>query len=164
MAVGEEEEAQRAETYIVWTSETEIVMKAAERHPRNYYAWSYARQLFHLLQHISGTDRSNRNSVLIAEQYQTIFLETARKVHEWCLMHPRDISGWAFLVFWLREMRDGRGWGDESRRGEMEGEVERVMWETRAWVRKYEWRGESVEWFLTAATELEIAGDSGVSE
>lgn len=78
-------------------------------------------------------------------------------------MHPRDISGWAFLVFWLREMRDGRGWGDESSRGEMEGEVKRVMWETRAWVRKYEWRGESVEWFLTAATELELAGDSGVS-
>jgi len=160
----EEARPQRAETYNIWTSELSTVLKAAERHPRNYYAWSYARQLFHLLQHISGTDRSNRNSVLIAEQYRTIFLETARKVHEWCSMHPRDISGWAFLVFWLREMRDGRGWGDESRRGEMEGEVERVMWETRAWVRKYEWRGESVEWFLTAATELELAGDSGVSE
>jgi len=159
----EEARPQRAGIYNIWTSELSTVLKAAERHPRNYYAWSYARQLFHLLQHISGTDRSNRNSVLIAEQYRTIFLETARKVHEWCSMHPRDISGWAFLVFWLREMRDGRGWGDESRRGEMEGEVERVMWETRAWVRKYEWRGESVEWFLTAATELELAGDSGVS-
>jgi len=71
-----------------------------------------------------------------------------RAVHEWSLLHPRDISGWAFLAFLLREMREGgRGVADVD----ADVEVRRVVEETGAWVRKYEWRGGSVEWFLKYA-------------
>ncbi len=47
------------------------------------------------------------------------------------------MSGWAFLAFLLGRV-DGVG---EKERG-------RVVQDTRAFVRKYKWRGESVEWFL----------------
>lgn len=38
--------------------------------------------------------------------------------------------------------------------GLMEDEVGRVARGTRAWVKKYGWKGESVEWFLEALREL----------
>ncbi len=43
----------------------------------------------------------------------------------------------------------GMGGGDEARQ-----EVQRVVRETREWVRKYEWKGESVEWFLKGVAQL----------
>ena len=72
-------------------------------------------------------------------------------------MHPRDISGWAFLVFWLGKMRE-QVLQLRSREGEVEGEVGRVVAETREWLRKYAWNGESVEWFLKAVNELGLEG------
>lgn len=123
---GEVESGGRADGAVesLWDRELEVVMKAGERHPRNYYAWGYARDLLGEL----AEEGLARGAV--------------GRVHRWCLQHPRDVSGWAFLEFLLREIGD-------------EGEVRRVVWETREFVRKYEWRGESIEWFLKAVQRLE---------
>jgi hypothetical protein len=108
-----------------WREELSIIMRAGERHPRNYYAWNYARQLFATL--------SEREEGSKAEMARA----SVEVVKKWCLAHPRDVSGWAFLAFLLGRV-DGVG---EKERG-------RVVQDTRAFVRKYKWRGESVEWFL----------------
>lgn len=100
-------------------------MRAGERHPRNYYAWNYARQLLATL-----SERSEDSTAELARG-------SVEVVKKWCLGHPRDVSGWAFLAFLL---------GRVDRVGAEGGE--RVVRETRAFVRKFQWRGESVEWFL----------------
>ena len=41
-----------------------------------------------------------------------------------------------------------------SSEGMLEDEVGRVARGTRAWVEKYKWKGQSVEWFLAALQEL----------
>lgn len=114
-----------------WERELEVVMKAGERHPRNYYAWGYARDL---LRELAG---------------EGLARGVVGRVHRWCLQHPRDVSGWAFLEFLLREV-DGEG---DGRTGGGE-EATRVIWETKEFVRKYEWRGESIEWFLKSVQRL----------
>jgi len=117
-----------------WDKELEVVMKAGERHPRNYYAWAYARDL---LRELAGKGRK-----------WGLARAGVRKVQRWCLQHPRDVSGWAFLEFLLREV------GGEGDRGGEEV-VRRVVWETRQFVRKFEWRGESITWFLKSVQRLE---------
>ncbi|KAL2041181.1 hypothetical protein N7G274_006125 [Stereocaulon virgatum] len=146
MRVGIEMGVERAKK--LWNQELEIVMRAGERHPRNYYAWGYARQL---LGFVDGK---------IAEVGERGWVEWVGtgmgmgKVHKWCLMHPRDVSGWGFLVFLMQRIRErGSVDGCESESG---SEIKRVAWETREWVRKYEWRGESVEWFLKAVEQLRL--------
>ena len=117
-----------------WDKELEVVMKAGERHPRNYYAWAYARDL---LRELAGKGRK-----------WGLVRARVRRVQRWCLQHPRDVSGWAFLEFLLREV------GGEGNRGGEEV-VRRVVWETRQFVRKFEWRGESITWFLKSVQRLE---------
>lgn len=133
-----------AETQKLWYSELDIVLKAASRHPRNYYAWEYARQLSHLV-----------NKGL---KDWTFLFETSHKVHAWCLVHPRDISGWSFLIFWLKEMH--KTWSRRYCDGSpiaVEEIIETVMKETKEWVRKFKWEGESVEWFLRAVEILVVS-------
>lgn len=66
-----------------------IVLRAAELHPRNYYAFSYMRQLYALLSPTRENEcaRNMLNPVL-----------------DWCLGHPRDISGWMFGVYVLEQI------------------------------------------------------------
>ncbi len=118
--------------------ELQIVMMAGERHPRNYYAWNYARGVIR----ISMRTLSSKGGE-----------ECARMIHQWCLMHPRDISGWAFLVF-LLDQRDLATEPDKSLNADEI--VEDVFAKTIDFVRKFAWRGESVEWFLDAAKHLGI--------
>lgn len=134
----------------MWSRELHVVMKAGERHPRNYYAWNYARQLFGIV----------RFSVSRVRDYQDLLTDTSGEVHRWCLMQPRDISGWAFLGFWLEKVRDQVRTWEHLRSSEsiVEGEVGRVARGTKAWVKKYDWAGESVEWFLKALEELALEG------
>lgn len=107
-------------------------MKAGERHPRNYYAWLYARNLLRELAALSCRGegdvekRGSRGNLAIAY---------LAEMHGWCLKHPRDISGWTFLKFLLDQVRN-------------EQEVRKASWETKEFVKKYGWRGESIEWFL----------------
>ncbi|KAK0514181.1 hypothetical protein JMJ35_002798 [Cladonia borealis] len=114
-----------------WDGELGVVMRAGERHPRNYYAWQYARVLFGLVQ-----------GNLIGEDV----VEGLERVKGWCFLHPRDISGWGFLMFLVHVVVE-QGVNEE---------VRRVVRETREWVRKYEWKGESVEWFLKGVESLRI--------
>ncbi|KAL8978366.1 MAG: hypothetical protein Q9205_006028 [Flavoplaca limonia] len=121
--------------------ELQIVMIAGERHPRNYYAWNYARGVIRI------SMRTSRN-----EGWE----ECVRMIHQWCLMHPRDISGWAFLVF-LIDQRDLFAGTDKSL--DADQIAEDVFAKTKDFVRKFGWRGESVEWFLDAAKHLGIEND-----
>ncbi|KAH0543821.1 hypothetical protein FGG08_001860 [Glutinoglossum americanum] len=72
----------------VYRLELLMAMKAGEHHPRNYYAWSYARWLFENFR--AGTDRAALSSSLI---------DSMELVQEWCLKHQSDTSGWSFLHF-----------------------------------------------------------------
>ena len=70
-------------------------------------------------------------------------------------MHPRDISGWAFLVFLLAQLRN-EGCDDEDMQKGFEDEIGLSVSETREFARKYEWKGESIEWFLRTVKMLNI--------
>lgn len=130
-----------------WDGELAVVMKAGERHPRNYYAWQYARQLFFYLcsEHAGQGDWCRK----------VLLRDSIGLMRRWCLMHPRDVSGWAFLVFLLEQrLNQGCDEGD-GRNGSKDG-IGVSASETREFVRKYEWNGESIEWFLKAMRTLDI--------
>lgn len=126
-----------------WDGELVIVMKAGERHPRNYYAWQYARQLFSYI-------RSQN-----PETCRKVLRDGIGLVHRWCLMHPRDVSGWAFLVFLLEQLRN-HGCDQEGEREGLNDEIRVSASKTRDFASKYEWKGESIEWFLKAMRALDI--------
>ncbi len=127
-----------------WDGELAIVMKAGERHPRNYYAWQYARRLFPFVcsQPFDLVERKDWDREVLRDGLALL--------RGWCLMHPRDISGWAFLVFLLEQMRhEGYDNGNDNELGSS-------ALETREFVRKYDWKGESIEWLLKAMATLNI--------
>lgn len=70
-----------------WRAELAAVCKSGERHPKNYYAWQYARRIAPRL-----TDDDKEGFVNILK--------------DWCCKHPSDISGWTFLLVLLTEMRN----------------------------------------------------------
>lgn len=73
--------------------ELNCVLKSGERHPKNFYAWQYMRNLVKL---VSGTvDICDRPAFI--EEMNTV----AVCVQDWCLRHVSDVSGWAFLIFFL---------------------------------------------------------------
>lgn len=78
-------------------AELDAVMKAGERHPKNYYAWQYARRLFTKLEalHNDTSDHAWKPS------YHSLLSTCALLVKSWCCKHPSDISGWSFLLFLL---------------------------------------------------------------
>jgi hypothetical protein len=70
------------------------VLKSAERHPKNYYAWQYARRLVVTLDELS--------SVIDAPfPFELVISEFCSQVEQWCLKHPSDTSGWSYLLFLL---------------------------------------------------------------
>lgn len=82
-------------------AEWKIVCRAGELHPKNYYAFSYMRQLH---SHVSkpseraaGTGTVIQDSVLLHELAVTLVEPTLK----WCLSNPKDVSGWMFLVYLL---------------------------------------------------------------
>ena len=66
-----------------WRAEVTAVCRSGEQHPKNYYAWQYARRVM-----------SRVNSLNIHDAI-------AQQVRDWCCRHPSDISGWSFLLFLL---------------------------------------------------------------
>lgn len=168
--------------HLLWLHELEIIMKAGDRHPKNYYAWSYARQLLTAFSagellpfHNNNTTTAAAPQIgkhqIDATRMNQIVTASIPLVQKWCLGHPRDISGWAFLEYllttglgWEREGREeqrikcdeggleGRGKG---RLGNEVGEdvdemVCRVVKESEEFVRKFQWQGDSLAWFLKA--------------
>ncbi len=86
----------------MYLSEFRLVLKAGERHPKNYYAWDYARRLFRLFAY-EGYLRSYRGIVKI------MVMESTEGIHAWCLSHADDISGWSFLLFLMgHHLDEGR--------------------------------------------------------
>ncbi|KAL8770329.1 MAG: hypothetical protein Q9209_003965 [Squamulea sp. 1 TL-2023] len=133
-------------------TELKIVMVAGERHARNYYAWEYAREAMRMC---IRNKRSGRGVVgaNIGEKGvdMTVWRECTTMVHRWCLMHPRDISGWTFLAF----IMDQRVCFMEPSQAEAvtTDDILRGIFEkTRRFVNQFNWKGESIEWFLKSAS------------
>ncbi|KAI9843906.1 MAG: hypothetical protein M1837_006060 [Sclerophora amabilis] len=81
-------------------SELAIVMRAGEKHPKNYYAWNlYAKWLFTFL-------KSGHLALDQSHSFQCLTSDSISSVHEWCLRHPSDISGWSFLLLLFRHLHD----------------------------------------------------------
>ena len=119
-------------------------MAAGERHAQNYHAWEHARQVWRLLS--DDRIREEREECEEIGPFKVdIPQESLATLHQWCLMHTRDISGWAFLVFWLRAAFNEATGLQEARK---------VVEKTKEFVKKYDWKGESVEWFLETMGEL----------
>ena len=155
---------------LLWLYELEIIMKAGDRHPKNYYAWSYARQLLTAFSTREILPFSNITTAAAPQIWKhQIAAASVPPVQKWCLAHPRDISGWAFLEYLLTT---GLGWEREGRaeekikgdegglevRGkgksgngvgeEVDETVRRVVQESEEFVRKFQWKGDSLAWFL----------------
>lgn len=79
--------ASRNETPWFWSAEIDAVCRSGEQHPKNYYAWQYARRLVGRV----GND--------------TFVCEIASRTKDWCFKHPSDISGWSFLIHMLLEVK-----------------------------------------------------------
>lgn len=82
--------------------ELHVVLKAAERHQHNYHAWNYLRKL---VRQFISTDSSSPD-------IDTALRDCVEMVHSWCTQHPRDVSGWSFLLFLLRLAKDSELAGD----------------------------------------------------
>ncbi|KAH8428843.1 uncharacterized protein LDX57_006520 [Aspergillus melleus] len=106
--------------------ELTIVLRAAELHPKNYYAFSHMRQLHGML---SGYMENSSSSLrLLAEPIVKTMLD-------WCQAHPTDISGWMFTLYVLQAIED---------RGAQEGAVSRVF----RFAVDIGWEGESLWTFV----------------
>ncbi|TFB01472.1 hypothetical protein CCMA1212_006403 [Trichoderma ghanense] len=99
-----------------------VILIAAERHPRNYYAWLHAR---HLTQVVAETALPQEQ-----EQHLAGILDAAQK---WALAHHDDVSGWAFLMFFLERHPEYAG---------------PVMGEATRRAASFHWRNESVWYFF----------------
>ncbi|CDM28013.1 hypothetical protein DTO013E5_4051 [Penicillium roqueforti] len=75
-------------------TELDIVLRAGELHPKNYYAFSYMRQLDVLL---AATANTPGQSTWETHSAQSV----VERVVDWCLANPRDISGWSFALYML---------------------------------------------------------------
>jgi hypothetical protein len=85
------------ELMILLRSELNSVLKAGERHPKNYYAFQYARKLLTR----SDVIYTNETRHAWKATYPEFLIKCALLVKGWCCMHPSDISGWSFLLFLL---------------------------------------------------------------
>lgn len=72
-------------------SELQLVFKAGELHPKNYYAWSYARWLVH--RYATPTETTE---IILPEVYKI------------CKAHPSDVSAWDYLRFLLLECQQSQ--------------------------------------------------------
>lgn len=113
-------------------TELDIVLRAGELHPKNYYAFNYMRQLHRLLANIS-TDIKDRASWTV-ELARILINPTI----DWCLANPRDISGWAFGKYLLEQVPD------QQIRGEAVGRALRFA-------RDVGWEGECLWTFVDQA-------------
>lgn len=89
--------------------EVSTVLRAAEAHPKNYYAWTYARWL------VSVQNVGFNQEDLVS----------------WCMKHPGDVSGWSFLAWlWMVEAQQVSSQQQGGQLQQREEERRRVL-ETR---------------------------------
>ncbi|KAI4201595.1 MAG: hypothetical protein LQ346_002132 [Caloplaca aetnensis] len=129
--------------------ELKIVMRAGEGHAGNYHAWNYARETVRLVMLLPPTDSERLHEGpahmrRIGEAWRC----WVQVVHQWCLGHPRDISGWSFLLFLMEQ---------PPRHAENREVIMRdVLQKTNKFVERLGWQGQSVDWFLASATHLQM--------
>ncbi|EFQ98801.1 hypothetical protein MGYG_01817 [Nannizzia gypsea CBS 118893] len=168
--------------------EVELVLRAAEHHPMNYYAFSYLRQYLALLSGSDGglDDRSKLITTyevgvkVEAEHDRGNIATTAPEtgggnsrlisdahlittMRDWCLRNPGDNSGWMFLLHVLTLVRDGGNNYDDGNDDVVHDVVQRVIQFGRAvqWQREALWTFvELARSRLGAANEEEEAGQA----
>ncbi|KAL1999848.1 hypothetical protein VTN02DRAFT_3891 [Thermoascus thermophilus] len=102
-----------------WETELNVVLRAGELHPKNYYAFSYMRQLHGVLSRAMEEGYSSQNRagegdpVNPTSELAGYLIDP---VLTWCLAHPRDISGWTFLLYLLESSAVKRAQNDVVRK------------------------------------------------
>ncbi|KAF2260083.1 hypothetical protein CC78DRAFT_536603 [Lojkania enalia] len=87
-----------AERFLVFArAEFEAVFKAGGHHPKNYYAWQYARRLLLKINNLFNDETCH----VWEDSYKLFLANCTLQVQAWCLKHTSDISGWSFLLFLL---------------------------------------------------------------
>ncbi|KAE8556420.1 hypothetical protein TMatcc_003784 [Talaromyces marneffei ATCC 18224] len=85
--------------------ELDVVCKSGQLHPRNYYAFSYMRQLHALVCRYSSSKEGVSREEVLGDGSQALLLDLAilmiEPVLKWCLSNPSDISGWMYLFYLL---------------------------------------------------------------
>ncbi|KAJ5474739.1 Protein prenyltransferase [Penicillium sp. IBT 31633x] len=109
-------------------TELEVVLRAGELHPKNYYAFSYIRQLYMLLADAVANMESSAWKPESA-------LSMVDRVIDWCLANPRDISGWSFGTYVLNSI------SEQQRR-------ERALLKVVKFALNVGWQGESLWTFV----------------
>jgi hypothetical protein len=76
------------------------IFQSGEQHPKNYYAWQYARRMI---------DRLRKSILDVPQRIQKLWfseflMACAQKVKTWCCQHPSDTSGWSFLLFLIPQL------------------------------------------------------------
>lgn len=79
--------------------ELDVVCKSSQLHPRNYYAFSYMRQLHALV--CQSWKSSSSHGMLIE-----LAIAMVGPMLKWCLSNPSDISGWMYLFYLLNRDND----------------------------------------------------------
>lgn len=83
----------RPAVHVTVARELKAVCKSGERHPKNYYAWLYARRMFW---------RVYSSELMDEVAWVAVVVQCVDTVKKWCCSHPSDISGWIFLAWLLR--------------------------------------------------------------
>lgn len=83
-------------------TELDVVLRAGELHPKNYYAFSYMRQLDVLL--AATVEKTTGQPTWEDHSAQSVL----ERVVVWCLANPRDISGWSFCLYVLHNVPEQR--------------------------------------------------------
>ncbi|KAH7061452.1 hypothetical protein B0J12DRAFT_767087, partial [Macrophomina phaseolina] len=113
-----------------FTRELGVVLKSAERHPKNYYAWQYARRL------IRQSTESRGDVDPSMPPVSEILVLSTRTTHDWCIRNPSDTSAWSFLYFLLRRLH------------ETEHKFQEATSRTLELARSFHWKHEAVWVFL----------------
>ncbi|WEW55545.1 hypothetical protein PRK78_000976 [Emydomyces testavorans] len=103
--------------------ELAVTLRAGEQHHMNYYAFSYLRQFLGILRCFlngysfqpnddlsrlksDGISNEIADSDITSRLLQPLRKGLLEEIHKWCLSHPRDISGWTFLLHLLELVDD----------------------------------------------------------
>jgi hypothetical protein len=130
-------------------TELSVVFKAGEHHPKNYYAFSYMRQfLATFIRALTDSHNADKmpaeapalkpvksDSLMLVQSLPGMVVD---ETHSWCLAHPRDISGWTFLLHLLEATSD-------------ETAQRRLIKETVQFALDVGWEGESLWVFVDLA-------------
>ncbi|KAL5363947.1 hypothetical protein BJX96DRAFT_127393 [Aspergillus floccosus] len=94
-------------TLELWEQELTTVLRAGELHPRNYYAFSYIRELHDVL---------SLDMVSVDDCSLQLGRRALDPTLTWCLAHTTDISGWMLILYLLGAVPDSTVRTDTVRR------------------------------------------------